>query len=142
MPIAGVPPWRLNCKSTMPGTLPSTRTMSLPAVSSASKSSPNTLTATCAVSPLRLSLMRSPRKVTTSVCKPGIVGEDFAQLLLGLVLVDFGVRLELHMEFTAMRSPGILAQFCSAHLLLDALHIGQSQNFGADSLAHLEHGLQ
>src|SRR6266853_1701955 len=42
-----------------------------PVASRTSRSSPNTLIATCAVSPLRLSLMRSPRNVTTSLCMPG-----------------------------------------------------------------------
>ena len=97
--------------------------------------------ATCAVSPVRLSLMRSPRKVTTSVCMPGYA-QYSAQIFLGGALVDRGIRLELHMELASMRAPGILAEFRAADLLLDGLYVGQLQHFGADALADVQHLVQ
>src|SRR5580692_9372219 len=105
MAKAGVPLWRLNSRSTMPGILPSTATIRSPVASRSSRLSPNTLTATCAVSPLRLSLLRS--------------------------LIHLGIRLELDVELSAVRTPGVFAQFGAPHLLGDGRNIGQRQNVRA-----------
>ena len=55
--------------------------------SRAARSSPNTFTTTAAVSPLIVSLMRSPRKVSTSDWMPGIRAEQRANVLDGLRFV-------------------------------------------------------
>src|SRR6516165_4352905 len=106
---AGVPLCRLNCRSTMPLTLPRAATTLSPVASSASRSSPNTLMATCAVSPLRL------------------------------FLIDLRVGFQLDVELAAVRSPGVLAQLGAPDLLIDALHVGEREHFGADAFAEGQH---
>ena len=68
--------------------------------------------------------MRSPKKVTTSLCTPGVFLQYVRAALLLQVALNSTVAssFEFHMKLGVMRTSGILAEFGSGtHLLLNAL---------------------
>ncbi len=72
----------------------------------------------------------------------GVLAQYLAQFVLGLGFVHRGVRFEFDMKFALMRSPGILAQLRTAHLLFDRCHIGQPEHVSRNSFAEPEHLLK
>ena len=77
------------------------------------------LTTTGAVSPVSVSPMRSPRKVSTSNWMPGNFFR-MSRIFVGhLLLFLAGHGFELHVELAAVRAPGVFAQLGAAHLLFD-----------------------
>ena len=118
----------------------STRAISAAFLSSTSRSSPNTLTTTCAVLPAMISSMRSVRKGLIETEGPGTRATICAQFVFRLLRIFDDARLQVDMNFARMNAFGIVAQFGAADLLRDQAHAGILQQFAGDDLADA-HGL-